>query len=197
MSDHIGLWLALTGARIKAADCELTCLATDYVESARVPELKAAIVHDASSVETLLTEFEGDAGRPPLAAHQDAIARCFGAPSVEGIVGSLQAADSDWAREQLKVMATKSPQTMKVAFRQLQLGGAMKDFAANMAMEYRIAARVVQRHDFLEGVRAVIVEKDNAPKWAPATLESVDQALLDTIFAPLPSEEEWTPLPSP
>ncbi|MGZ3376529.1 MAG: enoyl-CoA hydratase/isomerase family protein [Phenylobacterium sp.] len=194
MSDHVGLWLALTGARIKAADCELTCIATDFVESARLSDLKAAIVADPAAIETLLTEYEGDAGRPPLAAHQDEIARLFAGDSVEAIVADLKAADTDWAREQLAVLATKSPQTMKVAFRQLKLGGAMTRFADNMAMEYRIGARVVQRHDFLEGVRAVIVDKDNAPKWAPATLENVDEALLDGIFAPLPSPEEWTPL---
>ena len=195
MSDHIGLWLALTGARIKAADCELTCIATDYVESARLPDLKAAIIADPAAVETLLTEYGGDAGRPPLAAHQDEIARFFAGDSVEAIVASLRAADTEWARDQLAVLATKSPQTLKVAFRQLRLGGAMTRFSDNMAMEYRIGARVVQRHDFLEGVRAVIVDKDNTPKWDPATLESVDEALLDGIFAPLPSPEEWSPLP--
>jgi len=195
MSDHIGLWLALTGARIKAADCELTGIATDYVESARLPDLKAAIVADPAAIETLLTEFEADAGRPPLAAHQDEIARLFAGDSVEAIFANLKAADTDWAREQLAILATKSPQTMKVAFRQLRLGGAMTRFADNMAMEYRIGARVVQRHDFLEGVRAVIVDKDNSPKWEPATLENVDEALLDGIFAPLPSPEEWSPLP--
>ena len=195
MSDHVGLWLALTGARIKAADCELTCLATDYVESAQLPALKAAIVAEPRAIETLLTEFEGDAGRPALAAHQDEIARLFAGDSVEAIVADLEAADTDWAREQLAILKTKSPQTMKVAFRQLRLGGAMKTFADNMAMEYRIGARVVQRHDFLEGVRAVIVEKDNAPKWDPSTLEGVTEAMLDGIFAALPSVEEWTPLP--
>ncbi|MCA3752942.1 MAG: enoyl-CoA hydratase/isomerase family protein, partial [Phenylobacterium sp.] len=73
-------------------------------------------------------------------------------------------------------------------------GLAAPDFAANMAMEYRIGARVVQRHDFLEGVRAVIVDKDNAPKWNPATLEGVGEDLLDAIFAPLPADQEWSPL---
>jgi enoyl-CoA hydratase len=195
MSDHIGLWLALTGARIKAADCELTCIATDYVESARLADLKAAIVADPAAVETRLTEYEGDAGRPGLAAHQDEIARLFAGDSVEAIVAYLAAADTDWARAQLAILKTKSPQTMKVAFRQLRLGGAMTRFADNMAMEYRIGARVVQRHDFLEGVRAVIVDKDNAPRWDPPTLEAVGETLIDGIFAPLPSNEEWTPLP--
>ncbi|THD56152.1 enoyl-CoA hydratase/isomerase family protein [Phenylobacterium sp.] len=195
MSDHIGLWLALTGARIKAADCELTCIATDYVESAQIPSLKAAILADPDAIETVLTEFEGDAGRPPLAAHIDEIAHLFAGDSVEAIVAALNAADTDWARDQLAILATKSPQTMKVAFHQLKLGGAMTRFADNMAMEYRIGARVVQRHDFLEGVRAVILDKDNAPRWEPPTLEAVSEALIEGIFAPLPSVDEWTPLP--
>ena len=84
---------------------------------------------------------------------------------------------------------------MKVAFHQLKQGAAMTRFADNMAMEYRIGARVVQRHDFLEGVRAVIVDKDNAPKWEPPTLEAVSETLIEGIFAPLPSADEWTPLP--
>jgi enoyl-CoA hydratase len=195
MSDHVGLWLALTGARIKPADCILTCVATDFVESARIPDLKAAVVADPGAVETLLTEYEGDAGRPSLAEHQDEIARLYAGDSVEAIVAALREADTPWSRDQLGVLATKSPQTMKVAFRQLKLGGAMTRFADNMAMEYWIGARVVQRHDFLEGVRAVIVDKDNAPRWDPPTLEAVSETLLDGIFAPLPSTEEWTPLP--
>jgi enoyl-CoA hydratase len=194
MPDHIGLWLALTGARLKAADCELVGIATDCIASADVERFKAGVVADPGHVETLLTELETDAGRPTLAAHQDEIARLFAKDSVEEIVGALEAADTDWARDQLKVLATKSPQTMKVAFRQLRLGGQATSFADNMAMEYRIGARVVQRHDFIEGVRAVIVEKDNAPKWSPPTLEGVTEAMLDEIFAPLPAGREWAPL---
>ena len=195
MSDHIGLWLALTGARIKAADCELAGIATDYVESARVAELKAAIVADPEAIETLLTHFEGDAGRPPLAAQVDDIARLFAGDSVEAIVAALEADGGEWAKAQLAVLATKSPQTLKVAFEQLRRGRQMTRFADNMAMEYRIGARVVQRHDFLEGVRAVIVDKDNAPKWDPPTLDGVTGPLIESIFAPLSSAEEWTPLP--
>ena len=195
MPDHIGLWLALTGARIKAADCELLQIATDYVESARLPELKAAILAAPQRTEALLTEFEGDAGRPTIAQHQDEIARLFAGDSLEAIVAALKAAGTDWAAEQLRVLATKSPTTMKVSQRQLRLGARCANFAENMAMEYRIGARIVQSHDFIEGVRAVIVEKDNAPKWSPATLEGVTEAHLDSIFADLPFEEEWSPLP--
>ena len=115
--------------------------------------------------------------------------------ALEDIIAALETAGTDWAADQLKVLATKSPTTMKVSLRQLQRGARCAAFAENMAMEYRIGARIVQSHDFIEGVRAVIVEKDNAPKWSPATPEGVTEAQLDGIFAPLPSDQEWSPLP--
>jgi enoyl-CoA hydratase len=194
MPDHIGLWLALTGARLKAADCELVGIATDYVESARIPELKAAIIAAPGDVETLLTQFEGDAGRPPVAAHQDEIHKHFGHNTLEAIFAALETAGTEWAAEQLAVLKTKSPQSMKVSLRQLQFGAVAPTFADNMAMEYRICGRVVVSHDFREGVRAVLVDRDNAPRWDPPTLEGVTKPMLDAIFAPLASTEEWTPL---
>jgi enoyl-CoA hydratase len=189
-----GLWLALTGARIKAADCELLGIATDVVESARLPELKAAIIANPAALETLITEYEIDPGRAPLSDYRDQIDSLFGQDSVEAIMAALDLDGSDWAKAQRETLATKSPQTMKVAFRQLNAGAALTRFSDNMAMEYRIGARVVHRHDFIEGVRAVIVDKDNAPKWSPASLEGVTEAELDAIFAPLPPDQEWTPL---
>ena len=190
---RIGLWLALTGARIKAADCLHAGLATHHVPSERLPELKAALAENPSDIEALLAQFHVDPGPAPLLAHRAELDAAFGQGSVEAILAALEAG-SDWARAQALALRTKSPQTLKVAFRQLALGLAAPDFAANMAMEYRIGARVVQRHDFLEGVRAVIVDKDNAPKWDPATLEGVGEDLLDAIFAPLPADQEWSPL---
>ena len=191
---RIGLWLALTGARIKAADCLHAGLATHHVPSERLPELKAALAENPSDIEVLLAQFHVDPGPAPLLAHRAELDAAFGQGSVEAILAGLEAG-SDWARAQALALRTKSPQTLKVACRQLALGLAAPDFAANMAMEYRIGARVVQRHDFLEGVRAVIVDKDNAPKWDPATLEGVGEDLLDAIFAPLPADQEWSPLP--
>jgi len=184
-----GLWLALTGARIKGADCRALGIATHFVESARVAELKAAIVAgDLAAADRFAT----DPGPAPLAPHRAEIDRLFGGESVEAIFAALAADAGAWAQTQLKTLQTKSPQTLKVAFRQLALGAAAASFEDNMRMEYRIGARVVARHDFLEGVRAVIVDKDNAPKWSPDTLEGVTEAMLDEIFAPL--DEEWSGL---
>ncbi|MDB5419386.1 MAG: enoyl-CoA hydratase/isomerase family protein [Phenylobacterium sp.] len=195
MPDHIGRWLALTGARLKAADCELVGVITDYVVSADLPELKDWILKDPAAVETLLTEFEAEAGRPEIAQHQDEIARGFAGDSVEAIVGALGAAGGDWAREQARIIATKSPLSSKIALRQLQEGARAHAFAEVMAMEYRIAHRLAVSHDFLEGVRAVILDKDNAPKWDPPSLEAVSTAAVEAIFAPLASDQAWTPLP--
>ncbi|MGR4866244.1 enoyl-CoA hydratase/isomerase family protein [Caulobacter sp. LARHSG274] len=189
-----GLWLALTGARIKGADCLRLGIATHFVEFGAVEGLKKAIVADPRRIDDILKKYRADAGKAPLVSVEQDLNRLFVGDSVEQIFEFLEADSSDWGKAQLAVMQTKSPQTLKVAFRQLEAGAAMTDFADNMAMEYRIGARVVQRHDFLEGVRAVIIDKDNAPLWDPAELAGVTDAMLDEIFAPLPAGQEWTPL---
>ena len=191
-----GLWLALTGARLKGADCLALGIATHFVQSDRVADLKAAIVSSGGDgLDEVIAAHAADPGVAPIRARRADIDRLFAGDSIEAIFAALAADEGDWAADQLKSLKTKSPQTMKVAHRQLRLGAAMPSFAANMAMEYRIGARVVARHDFIEGVRAVIVDKDNAPRWTPSTVEGVTDAMLDGIFAPLPPEQEWTPLP--
>src|SRR3546814_13252839 len=91
----------------------------------------------------------------------------------EDILAALEKDGGEWAAKELDALHTKSPQTCKVALRQLREGAAMPDFAAEMAQEYAIGSRVVQMHDFLEGVRALIVDKDTSPKWDPPTAEAV------------------------
>ncbi len=219
-----GMWLALTGARLRGADCLALGIATHFVESGRIADFKAALINSAhprksgdpgvlsssaggseksldprfrgdERIKEVLARFQADPGQAPIAAQRADIDRLFGGDSVEAIFAALAADPSDWARAQLETLNTKSPQTLKVAFRQLRQGAGLARFADEMAVEYRIGARVVQRPDFIEGVRAVIVEKDNAPRWTPSSLEGVSQTLLDEIFAPLPADEEWRPLP--
>jgi enoyl-CoA hydratase len=189
-----GMWLALTGARLKAADCLLVGVATDFVPQAEVEALKGELLARPDAIDTVLTEFEGDAGDPPLAAHREAIDDLFGGESVEAIFAALAADGGDWAKAQLAVLETKSPQALKVAFRQLRQGRDIQSFAAEMAVEYRLATRVSATPDFREGVRAVILDKDNRPRWRPPTLDGVTEQRLDALFEPLPAGEEWTPL---
>ncbi len=189
-----GMWLALTGARIKAADCLLLGIATDYIPSETIEALKTAVIADPAAIETLLAEYEADPGEPLLAQRQDVIDACFAAPNVEAILQALREDGSPFAIGEHDTLLKKSPQALKVAYRQLRTGKTLRSFTDNMAMEYRIGARVVARHDFIEGVRAVIVDKDHAPRWSPPLLEGVTDTMLEEIFAPLPADEEWTPL---
>ena len=189
-----GVWMVLTGARLTTADCELLGLATDVVAAERLPEIKAAIVREPEAIERILTEFEADPGRAPIAAWRDDIDRLFAGESVEAIVAALEADGSDWARSQLEAMRPKSPISSKVSFRLLAGGLTPATIADDLATEYRVARRQVMSHDFAEGVRAVIVDKDNNPAWSPPRLEQVSEAMVDAVFAPLPAGEEWTPL---
>ena len=190
----VGVWLALTGARLKAAGCEILGIATDVLPSASIPDFKQRLIADPDAVETILTELDTDPGRSAMIEHHDEIDRLFAGPTVEAIFQALAGDGSPWAAEQLAILQTKSPLSMKTALRQIRAGRDMASFADNMAMEMRIAARIVMSHDFAEGVRAVIVEKDNKPVWAPATLAGVTDAMLDAVFAPLPPDQEWKPL---
>ena len=201
-SGHIGMWLALTGARLKAADCLIAGIATHFMPTeilaaARAQIAGAAQTHDAGrALESGLEALSESAGRPKELTSEniERIDRVFALDSVEAIFAALESESHDWARAQLATLKTKSPQALKVTFRQMHEGAKMQSFADEMRSEYRIAARVCALHDFQEGVRALIVDKDNKPVWKPAALEAVSDELIDSIFAPLPPGEDWTPL---
>jgi enoyl-CoA hydratase len=189
-----GTWLALTGSRVKAADCLLLGLATDYVPVARIETLKAQILAAPAEIERILTEFDQDPGSPPYAQHEDVLNKTFNHDSVEAVIAALEAEGSEWALAQARTIAGKSPTLSKVALRQMRDGARMAHFADNMTMEFRIAARVIVADDFSEGVRAAIIDMDGAPRWSPSTLAEVSPAMVEAIFAPLPADKEWRPL---
>ncbi|MGE8142676.1 enoyl-CoA hydratase/isomerase family protein [Novosphingobium sp. NPDC080210] len=190
---RIGQFLALTGARLDGAECKWAGLATHYLPHDALAEAKERIAkgHEPGQVLSALST------TPPPArieANATAIARHFASDRYEDILASLESDESEWAAKELATLRTKSPQTCKVALRQLHESLACADFAANMAIEYRIGSRVLTLPDFAEGVRAVIVDRDNSPRWNPASPEGVTDELIDSIFAPLPADEEWKPL---
>ena len=189
-----GVWLALTGARLKAADTVALGIHTHFIPSDRIETLKSALIAHPAAPETVADTLASDPGPASTAAHREAIDRLFTFDTVEAIFAALEADGSDWALAQLATLKTKSPQSLKITLRQLRLGAAMPSFADNMALEYRLGGRVVRTHDFQEGVRAVVVDKDNTPDWSPGDLSGVSEADLDRLFAPLPEGQGWTPL---
>ncbi len=193
---RLGQFLALTGARLDGAEALWTGLATHYLPSEMLDDIKARIVERPGRISGILSE---PVGTPPKARIEEnalKIAKHFASDTLEDIVASLDAAveaGDEWAIKERDTLGTKSPQTCKVALRQLAESAKLTDFADNMRMEYRIASRVLVRPDFAEGVRAVIVDKTHDPKWDPATPAEVSDELIDSIFAPLPASEEWRP----
>lgn len=193
LDGRLGQFLALTGARLDGSECLWAGLATHYLPSEALPEAKQRIAsgHEIGGVLTALAITPPE---PRIAAQDSAIRRHFASDRLEDVLASLEGDESEWAAKELATLRIKSPQACKVSLRQLAQSAKLKTFAQNMAMEYRIGARVLTLPDFAEGVRAVIVDKDHAPKWNPATPEGVTEDMLDAIFAPLPAEEEWKPL---
>ncbi|WP_397577240.1 enoyl-CoA hydratase/isomerase family protein [Sphingorhabdus sp.] len=195
LEGRVGQFLALTGSRIAGAGCLSLGLATHYLTSNVLAEAKSRIAtEDVERIDGILGTLSVTPPDSKIVETIVQINRHFASDKLEDILASLEGDESDWAIKELATLRTKSPQTCKVALRQLAESSKLTDFADNMAMEYRIASRVIVRPDFAEGVRAVIVDKDNSPKWDPATAEGVTDALVDAIFAPLPAQEEWKPL---
>lgn len=189
-----GVWLALTGARLKAADTVYLGIHSHYLPSDALEAFRSILKADPAHPADIADGLEEDPGEAPVSAHVETIDRLFAHDTVEAIFAALETEGSDWALAQLAVLKTKSPQSMKVTLRQLRTGATLTSFAENMAMEYRLGGRVVRSHDFQEGVRAVIVDKDNTPNWLPADLAGVTEEGVEALFAPLPASEEWSAL---
>jgi enoyl-CoA hydratase len=184
---EIGMYLALSGARLKAADTLYAGVATHFVPHSKwealVQRLSGGTAPDAALAglaEAVPSAF--------LAEHRAVIDRCFGKDSVEAILSALDAEHTDWSRDTARTIRTKSPTSLKLAFRQLR-EGAKLEFDDCMRMEYRMVNRIVAGHDFYEGVRATILDKDGAPKWSPPGLDGVRDAGIAEYFAPLGEKE--------
>lgn len=181
-----GMYLGLTGARLDVTDVKHAGIATHVVPAPQHEALIAALADASNALEPTLARFSvAPANKSKLAGLQSLIDRHFVHASVEAIMESLADDKSMFAEETLKSMRGKSPTSLKVTFRQIREGKKL-GFEDCMRLEFRLTNRFMRGHDFYEGVRAVIVEKDNAPKWSPPSLEGVGAESVDAYFVPLP-----------
>jgi enoyl-CoA hydratase len=162
--------------------------------SEKLDEVKARLAEEPEQVEAILEEASAQPPPARIAANRERIDRLFASDELEEVLAALEADGTDWAEDELVMLRCKSPQACKVSLRLLSDGARMQDFADEMRQEYSVAAHVVQRHDFVEGVRSVLIDKDNQPRWDPDKPERVTDHMIDTIFAPMPAGQEWTPL---
>jgi enoyl-CoA hydratase len=197
---HIGRYLGLTGVRLSAADVLYCGFATHFVKQAEVAALLRELAGAARAgdwndrVEACLGRFAVDLRPAPLAALQPAIDRCFGWDSIEAILDALAAEaaaggdNAAWAEETRSGLLTKSPTSLKITLRQLMLGRDF-DLEAALSLEYRLTQHVMAAHDFYEGVRAMLIDKDQRPQWRPATLAEVSDTMIDAYFEPIGDRE--------
>jgi enoyl-CoA hydratase len=190
----LGMYLGLTGARLGATDCVWTGIGSCYVPTERLGALEeslaaADLADDAHGrVQRVLDELRADPGPPPLAQQMARIDACYGRSDLDAVLHALGAEETGWGQAQLEQLSTKSPTSLAVTFRQLQQGAAL-GFDDAMRLEYRLVPRFLAGHDFREGIRALIVDKDGRPAWRPARLEDVSVAEVEAYFRPLPGGE--------
>jgi len=194
---RLAQFLALTGARLDGSECLKLRLATHYVPSERVEEAKRRIMAQPFRVQAILDELSEDNVPPArIAANLGKIDKYFASDRLEDILDALDAgADEgdEWAATEAATIRRKSPTACKVSLKLLVESPAQLHFVDEMRMEYGIMVRLIRHPDFREGVRALLVDKDNAPRWSPATPEEISDADVDKFFEPLPEDEAWTP----
>ncbi len=187
-----GIYLAFTGARIKAADALHFGLLTHAVPSARLPALEAALVAGGDVAATLAAHAH-DPGPAPALEHEAFVAEAFGHGDVLAVLEALDAAaagtsaSADFARDTASSLRGKCPTSLMLAAEQMRRGPNL-DLAGCLQAEFRVVTRVLHGHDFYEGVRALLVDKDNAPRWQPGRLEHIDPAVIAAHFDPIPDE---------
>lgn len=197
----VGIYLGLTGQRLGAADLLRAGLATHFCPSDRLAEAHAAIcglgekANDLESVSAAITAVAGDS-KPDMSkalidANLPAIERCFGgdSPTAEEIVQKLKAEGGEWAPKALALLQKMSPTSVKVTLEAISRHRSITLKEAFVA-EYRLSQWCMRdrpESDFCEGIRSVLVDKDNKPQWQPASVEEVSKERVEGFFAPLPA----------
>ena len=182
LPSHVGVYFALTGLRADAGDAIALGLAETFVPSAAFPMLAQALESEAP-VGTVLARFAVSPPRSALSGEAKAIEACFKGSDRDAILASLREAEARghaFAAPARAAMQEKSPTSQAIALKQMALGATI-DFDEALRMDYRVVSRICRGHDFYEGVRAVIVDKDNRPHWSPPP----SRAEIDGYFASL------------
>ena len=187
-----GMYLALTGARIKAPDLYALGIATHHIASdqmdAVVDALAGATIKDNRDVADVLNRFHKDPEPAPLAQYFDRIDGAFVGVRVDEIIHQLELEECEWSQKQFKILCSKSPTSLKLTLAQLRRGAVLESFRDNMRMEFRMVNRVMEGSDFYEGVRSILIDKDNAPVWNPNSLDRVSNEAIEAYFEPLENE---------
>jgi enoyl-CoA hydratase len=192
---RVGQFMVLTGARLDGAECHYLQLATHYVEQSGLEDLVERVMKAPERAKGALGAAAANVPEAKIEQNLPQITRLFASDRLEDVLAALEADEAEWANSEFATLKSKSPLSCKVSLRLLSEGANRQSFTDEMRAEYALAGRVVRTHDFREGVRALLIDKDNNPQWDPATPEEVTDEMLDVLFAPLPETDAWTPFP--
>jgi enoyl-CoA hydratase len=187
----VGAYLGLTGEAMRAADAIYARFADAFIPAAKIGRLAERLA-DAKGgpVEEAMRALAEDAGPSQLAAQRADIDHAFGGDSVEAMLAALSRLPGEWAQKTAATLAQKSPKSMKLTLAAVRDAQRLGSLEAALDVEYRLCVRLFEDGEFIEGVRALIVDKDRQPKWSPARLEDVRPELVAAYLAPLPRDEE-------
>lgn len=181
LKDGLGAYMALTGGRLDGGDCVAEGLADAYLPAKKTDALIAALAA-ADDVAAAIAGIAEPAPEGRLVAVRQAVADSFDQPSIADVLSALKRAGTAWAEKQAAVIATKSPLSLAIAWEQISRGADL-NFDACLILEYRLALACCRSGEFREGVRALIVDKDNQPKWRHADVAAVPDEELAAHFA--------------
>lgn len=189
LQGQLGLFLGLTGFRLKGYDVLKAGLATHYVPSTSIPQLEHELLA-GSDIERTLSKFASvDNKTFSLEPHLTVINKCFSADTVEEIFKGLRADNSDFAKATLKSLSKAAPTSLKTTKRAFDQGKNL-DLKQCLKTDLRIITRHLMSADFKEGVRAFFVDKDQKPNWNPKTPEEVSDQQVDLYFKPFLNEND-------
>lgn len=188
---YVGTHLELSGDRLGAADAIYCGLADVHVPAARLAELPAALAdcRTADDVRATLQEMSAVPRPGRMAAARQWIDGCYGADNVEEIIARLSACDADGARSALASLEKASPTSLKIALRNIRSALSFTRLEESFQQDYRISLACIAEHDFIEGIRAAIVDKDRNPTWRPDKLADVTPEIVARHFRSLGARE--------
>jgi enoyl-CoA hydratase len=186
----LGLHAALTGAPFGAADAIAMGFADHYVPHATLGEFKQAVIADG--VVAALSAHAIEPPPSPLLAQRTWIDECFAGETVADIVAALRGHDAGPANDAANLIATRSPISLCVALEAIRRAAKLQTLEDVLRQEYRTSSACSRSHDFVEGCRAQVIDKDRNPRWSPATLAAVTTADVEAYFAPADRELEFS-----
>lgn len=190
---ELGLYLGLTGARMTGADAIQTGFADSHLASEAVPKLTRRLADRSGGDILEILDEAGDDDPVPqsaLMARKASIDRIFGKATVEDIMAELQTTTEDWARNAHADLLQKSPLALKATLFAIRRAHALGSLEAALNDEFRMCTHLFEAGEFPEGVRALLIDKDKAPKWSPPTLDAVTPEMVARLVAPFPAGDE-------